>query len=56
MEKYNKLENMMLDIVDYGEQRIKIDIEKIKNATHRGRERILFYKAVEKLNNKLKDK
>jgi len=55
MGKYNQLENMMLDIMDYGEEAVYIDIELISNAFERFKERDLYFQALRKLNKKLEE-
>ena len=54
MERYNELENMMLNILDFGEEQISKDIELIVNPIERCQQRNLYFIALEKLNKKLK--
>lgn len=56
MGKFTKLENMMLNIVDYGQQQILKDIEAITEPIRRYNERHLFFKALDKLNTQGKEK
>lgn len=49
MKKLNRLENMMVDIVEEGSERIAWEIEAIKNPIQRFQERDIYYKALEKL-------
>lgn len=54
MGKFKQLENMMLNIVNEGEETIWNDIEFISNPVNRFQERHLYFLALEKLKEKLK--
>jgi len=55
MKKYNQLENMMINIVEFGEKEIWLDIEIISDPIERAKQKGLYYKALKKIN-KEKDK
>ena len=55
MNKFDPLSNMMINLIEYGEELIYKDIELISNAFERFQERDLYFKALEKLNKKLKE-
>jgi len=54
--KYDPLESMMMDIVDFGEEQIWIDIEMISNPISRAKEKGLYYEANKRLAEKSKGK
>jgi hypothetical protein len=50
MKKYNELENMMLNIVDFGAEQMYNEIEDIIDPIKRFNQRHTFFNALEKLN------
>lgn len=54
MSKYNALDSMMMDIVDFGEEQVFLDIERISNPLDRAREKGLYYEAKKRLTKKFK--
>ena len=50
MEKYNPLENMMVNIREEGKEDMLAYIEVIKNPTVRFQERNIYYEALKRLN------
>lgn len=55
MYKFNALEWMMVSIVDYGEETIYNDIELLSNAIDRFQQRDLYFRALKKLKDKMKE-
>ena len=52
MSKYNDLDCMMLDIVEYGEEQIYLEIERIKKPIQRFQQRRLYEQAMNRLKRK----
>ena len=52
--KYKPLDNIMMDIVEYGEGEIWKDIEAISNPIERAKKKGLFYFAIKRLKQKFK--
>lgn len=55
MQKYSKLDKMMLDIVELGEEQVWLDIEIIKNPIERASLKGLYYEGLKRLHKKFKD-
>jgi len=55
MQKYSKLDKMMLDIVELGEEQVWLDIEMICNPIERAGVKGLYYEGLKRLKKKFKD-
>ncbi len=55
MQKYSRIDKMMMDIVDFGEDQVWLDIEMICNPIERASVKGLYYEGLKRLKKKFKD-
>ena len=55
MGRFKEIDRLMIELIEYGEEQVYRDIETIKCAFTRFRERHMYYLALNKLKEKLKE-